>query len=153
MAEDDNTVAQKIKDKRTRVQRVKAVHEKASKDRADAVSNLKAAYLANRDNPVVLDILEKAAKFMAYHEKIAKDGFGARKTGFKLENGQDEFENFYLTAEKRVNELEKAAGIQELLDYIERMRKVDVPPPNPDLQQAVDNAEADAADTPAPAST
>lgn len=138
MSESDS-VAKKIQDKRTRVQAKAAAHEKASKDRAEEISNLKMAYQAGQSSLIVDDVLKKARAFAAYHVKVAQDGVGARKTGYRLENGEDEVENVYFTAEQRVGHLDKAGGIQELIDYIERMSTVKLPEFNPELQQEVDD--------------
>lgn len=151
MSEPDGDVAKKIQAKRTRVQAKAEAHKKATKDRADDIAYVKAAYQAEREGVVVQDVLAKAKAFAAYHTKVAQDGVGARKTGFKLENGQDEVENVYFTNEKRVSELDKAAGLMELVDYIERQIKVNTPQLDPEIQQAADNAAADEADKPQPA--
>lgn len=148
MSEPDGDVAKKIQEKRTRVQAKAAAHQKADKDRADNISNIRAAYQADRDGLIVKDILAKAKAFAAYHTKVAQDGVGARKTGFRLENGQEEVENIYFTNEKRVSELDRAAGLLELVDYIERQIEIKTPQLDPEIQQAADNAAADEADKP-----
>ena len=135
------TDAKTIQANRTRVQKTKALHEQNSRQRASDISDLKAAYQAEKDGPVVTDILAKARVFAAYHQKLAQDGVGARKTGYKLENQTDEVENYFLGSEERLANLDKAAGIQELIDYIERQLKTDLPTPNPTLETAVADAE------------
>lgn len=112
----------------TRAQRAKAIHEEKTKERKADAQATKALYLAKKDDPVLQDILEKSKSFISLHNKIAQDGVGARKTGYKLENGQDEIENIYLTNNQRAGHLDKSSGIQEIVDYIERQ----ITPPLPD---------------------
>lgn len=145
MAE-EKSVARKIQDQRTRVQKKAAIHKKNSQDRASELSGIKAAFQAEKDGIVVQDVLKKARSFAQYHLKIAQDGLGARKTGYKLQDGSDEVENIYLTNDQRAAHLDKASGLQELIDYIERQIKVDLPEPNPEAQQEVDDAKAEEAD-------
>lgn len=116
----EDTTAKTIQDNRTRAQKAKELHEKASKERADAIGQTKALYQAAESAAVLADILSKTKSFIAYHQKLAQDGVGARKTGYKLENGTDEVENYNLSKDDRVRELDKAAGQQELVDFIER---------------------------------
>ncbi len=75
----------------------------------------------------MLDFRAKAEQFIKYHHKIAQDGMGARPTGYKLQSGEQEIENYYLTDSQIAGEMKKAAGIQEMLDYLDRMLE----PPKP----------------------
>lgn len=127
--ENEEKVAKRIKDKKTKIQRAQEVHKRKSKERAENFAHLKAAYQANKDGLVIKDILEKARKFANYHTKLAQDGVGFRNTGAKLTDGSAEQEIYYFTNEKRVSELDKSAGLLELVDYIERQLKVDLPEP------------------------
>lgn len=104
----------------TRAQKAKAIHEKAQAERTAVAKNTKAIYQAEKDNPLLEDILAKANGFIKYHVKIAQDGVGARKTGHLLTNNQPEVENYFLSNSEVAGEMKKAAGIQELVDYIER---------------------------------
>lgn len=113
---EDNKVAKRIQEKRKKIE----LHKRNTEERKKEASNIKAAYLASKDSPVLVDILKKARAFSAYHTKMAKDGVGYRSTGAKLEDGTPEQELFYYTSEKRVSEMDKSAGIDELIDYIER---------------------------------
>jgi hypothetical protein len=113
---------------KTRAQKAKATHEAATKQRKADAESLKALYLAKKDDAVLQDVLEKAKRFISLHNKIAQDGVGARPTGEKYENGMDVVENIYLTNNQRAGHLDKSAGIQELVDYIERQ----ITPPAPD---------------------
>ena len=145
---EDDKVAKRIKDKRTRIEKVKEVHERKSQERSEALALTKAQYLVEEQNPVILDIIGKAKSFAAYHTKMAQDGVGYRNTGHVLKNGMPEQELYFFTSEKRVSELDKAAGILELLDYIERQFKespkqkdnsaVDVEPEQPADDSLVD---------------
>lgn len=104
----------------TRAQKAKALHEKKTKERAADAATMKALYLANSDDPILLDIMAKAKSFIGYHTKLAQDGTGARKTGYKLSDGTPEIENYFFSNDEIASEMKKAAGIQELLDYLER---------------------------------
>lgn len=112
----------------TRAQKAKALHEQKTKERASDQATLKAMYLANPDDPILVDILSKSQQFIDYHVKIAQDGVGARKTGFKLSDGTAEVENYFFTNDEIASEMKKAAGIQELLDYLHRQLKIPTEP-------------------------
>lgn len=101
----------------TRVQKVKAIHEKKEQERKGNHQVLKAEYMKERDSAVVADILAKAKSFAAYHITVGRDGVGANKEG----------EVIYFTNEKRVSEFDRSAGIQEIIDYIERMIALPTP--------------------------
>lgn len=103
-----------------RAQKAKALHEKKTKERLSDAKAVKAVYLAEKDGPLLEDILKKANGFIKYHVKIAQDGVGARKTGHLLVNNQPEVENYFLSNSEVAGEMKKAAGLQELVDYIER---------------------------------
>lgn len=120
---------------KTRAQKAKALHEKNTKLRAADAQALKALYLAKKDDPVIQDILVKTKQFISLHNKIAQDGVGARKTGEKYENGMDVIENIYLTNNQRAGHLDKSAGLQEMVDYIERQITVPEPDTKPKSKQ------------------
>jgi hypothetical protein len=113
------TVKQKQQAKKSKL--TKTTKKNADKQRANDVIDLKLAYGNKQAAPAIKDFMEKIKKFQGYHIKIAQDGVGAKKTGYKLENGQEEVENVYLTSEQRAGHLDKAAGLQEIFDYVERM--------------------------------
>jgi hypothetical protein len=96
-------------------------HEKASKDRADTINKIHVAFLNGNWDIIYPNLIEKITGFQKYHIKIAQDGVGARTTGYKLEDGSPEVENIYLTASQRASHLDKAAGLEEILDYLNRM--------------------------------
>lgn len=104
----------------SRAQKAKAAHTKGTKERAADQATLKALYLQYREDPVLLDLILKCESFIKYHHKIAQDGTGARKTGYKLSDGTPEIENYFFSNDEVAAEMKKASGIQELLDYIIR---------------------------------
>lgn len=118
----------------TRVQKVKAVHDEKMRERKGQLDVLHAEYLKLKDSPVLSDLLEKARSFAAYHTTIARDGVGADGEGNTI----------YLEPHKRVSELDKAAGIQEIIDYIGRM--VDDPAQKSMVQQVIDAEDEESGD-------
>ncbi len=114
----DGSVAKRIKTKREALEKRRELHAKNTKERAKAASDIKAAYMAAANDPVLLDVLAKAKAFCAYHIKVAKDGVGTDIKGALV----------YHSNERRVSELDRAAGIQSLIDYIERQLE-EVPDP------------------------
>lgn len=121
-------MANKVKDANaTRGQKAKALHDEKVKAARNEHEALKAVYLQEKDSPILADIISKAKRFQEYHVKLAQDGMGARKTGHKLVDGSDEVENYFLTDSEIAGNMKKAAGIQEIVDYITRM----VTPPVP----------------------
>lgn len=123
---ENEKVAKRIQEKRKKVE----LHQRNQKARKEEADSLKASYLAVKDDVVLKDILEKGRSFVAYHVKLAQDGTGARRTGYKLEDGTAEVENYFLKPAERVSHLDKSAGILELLDYIERQLVVPAPVPS-----------------------
>lgn len=112
---EDDKVAKRINDKRTSIQKTKELHERNAKVRAEVTSLTRSQYQAERNNPVVLDILAKAKSLVAAKTRVSQDGIGYRTAA-----GAKEPELIYLTSEKRLSELDKAAGMLEIIDYIER---------------------------------
>ena len=106
-------------DETTRRRAVKELHEKRAKERAEEIQALKAQYVQIKDSPALADIVAKAKQFAGYHLKLAKDGVGARKVGTDDKN-QPIMEDYYLTQEQRVAELDQAKGIEQLISYIEQ---------------------------------
>lgn len=103
-----------------RAQKAKAEHEKATKKRADDARRIKVVYLNEKDGDLLTDVLAKAKGFMKYNIKIAQDGVGSRATGDLYENGTAVMETYFLTPAERVSHLDKASGLQQLIDYIDR---------------------------------
>lgn len=100
------------------------VKRKAHKDkaavRASEIDSIKHSYARIKDEPAFLDILAKAKSFAGYHTKMAKDGVGYRDTGQFDEKGKPIQEIVYYDQPKRLSELDKASGIEELEDYVLR---------------------------------
>lgn len=109
----------------TRAQRAKAANKAGTKRRAETSQTLQAAYKAESDGPVLTDLVKNAKQWIQYHHKVAQDGVGSKPSGRINENGQPEFSVVTLTQAERVSHLDKAAGIQEVLDHIDR--KIDPP--------------------------
>lgn len=109
-------------DEQTRRRAVKELHEKKAKERAEEIQSLKAHYAQIKDSPALADIVTKARQFADYHLKLAKDGMGARKVGTD-DRGQPILEDYYLTQEQRVAELDQAKGLEQLIAYVEQKIK------------------------------
>lgn len=122
---ENEKVAKRIQEKRKKVE----LHNRMNKKRKEAADTIKSAYLADKDGLVLSDVLAKARGFVAYHVKLAQDGTGARRTGFKLEDGTAEVENYFLSSSERVTHLDKSAGLLEIIDYIERQLTIPVVEP------------------------
>jgi hypothetical protein len=107
-------------EQKTRIQKVKDEHQKKANERANKQNELKVSYKKIIDEPAFKDILAKAKQFAAYHLTLAKDGVGYQQTGGKDDSGNPLQATVFFSHEKRVTELDKAAGIEELSNYIER---------------------------------
>ena len=68
-------------DEMNRRKQVIEAHNKKRKEREDEARRVKAIYQANKTNPALLDVLEKARRFVDYHNQIARDGVGMRQNG------------------------------------------------------------------------
>ncbi len=123
----DDEVVSRIKTKQERVKN----HQRKALQRKKDNQAIRAMYQNEGNSDLVQHLLAKAREFAAYHITIAKDGVGARKTGYKLEDGSPEVENYFLKQSERVSHLDKAAGIDELIGYIERQMTVEVVAPKP----------------------
>lgn len=107
-------------DTKTRIQKVKEEHQKKANDRANKQNELKISYKKILNEPAFQDILAKGKQFASYHLTLAKDGVGYQQTGAKDDSGNPLQQTVFFSHEKRVTELDKAAGIEELTSYIER---------------------------------
>lgn len=94
-------------------------YKRGNKERADEAERIKAVYKQHKDNPALLDALEKARLFADYHHKIAKDGVGMRQNGIDSK-GNKVLEEYRLTPEERCGELDQAKGIEQLIAYIDQ---------------------------------
>lgn len=106
-------------DQRTRRQIVKEANEKRAKEAARVNETLKAAYAQIADSAALADLLSKGRSLIAYHAKMAEDGVGVRVVG-RNEAGNDITEEYVLTPEQRVSELDQAKGLRQLVAYVER---------------------------------
>lgn len=79
---------------------------------------LKAEYYKIRATEAFVDLMKQLEKFVAYHTKVAKDGVGLEDR--KHEDGSITQEVVRLTPEQRVSEIDKAAGIEEIIGYVSR---------------------------------
>ena len=125
MAEEEAVEAAPVEDKSRRDKKLEA-HEQKVRERTREQELIKHEFAKLKDNPVILDIQKKAKSLADYHTKVAKDGVGFKKNTVATEHGlKEEQEVVYLTHEKRVTELDKAAGLEELLAYLDRMLTVE----------------------------
>lgn len=105
-------------DSRTRAQAKKQLHEQREKERKEKLDQLKAEYAQIKDSLALEDILAKAKQFAGWHLKLAKDGVGSKVVGSN-DSGQPVTEEYYLTQEQRISELDQAKGQEQLIAYIE----------------------------------
>lgn len=108
-------------DPQTRARARKALHEANSKKRAMEIEQQKADFATAKEHPVVLAMIEKARSLSSLHLQMAKDGVGIRATGGRNEHGEQESETVFFTNDKRITELDKSAGLDEWLNWAERM--------------------------------
>lgn len=94
-------------------------YNRGNKEREDEARRVKAIYQANKSNPALLDVLEKARRFVDYHNQIARDGVGMRQNGVDS-NGNRINEEYRLSSEERCSELDQAKGIEQLISYIDQ---------------------------------
>jgi hypothetical protein len=118
MADADKPIPEEDLDPQTRAQARKALHERKQKERQQAAADLKAQYAELAEHPALVDFLEKARSFAAYHNKLAVDGVGARNVGYD-DNGQPILEDYYLTDAQVARELGSTSGLQQLIAYVE----------------------------------
>lgn len=107
-------------DNKSRIEKAKKAHTEANKARAEKLNELRVSYKKIKDTPAFKDILYMLQHLADLHSKMAKDGVGYRDTGQKSITGVSEQELIYFTPEKRVGELDRAAGLEEGVGYIER---------------------------------
>lgn len=88
-------------------------HQRAQKERQSTTELVRASYLQIKDSEAIADLFKKCREFAAYHTQVAKDG-----VGYKMVDDTQEI--VQLTPEKRLSELDKAAGIEEIIGYLER---------------------------------
>lgn len=116
---DEQIQREKVKrDNLTRAQRV-VLHQKSEEKRVKHENELRISYKRIKDEPAFLDILEKGKQFAGYHMKMAKGGVGFRETGQKDSSNNPVQETVFFDQHKRVTELDRAAGIEEIVGYVE----------------------------------
>lgn len=97
--------------------------EQKTKDRVNAEKALKAEYHKIAKSPALLDLLAKVKSFADYHTKVAKDGVGFQES--RDDEGALQQMVIRLEPAQRLTELDKAAGIQEIIDYLDRKITID----------------------------
>jgi hypothetical protein len=105
-------------DAATRRKAAAQLHKQKAEERKRLVEQRKGEYAQIKDSPALADIISKGKEFAAYHLKLAKDGMGARITG-QDENNQPVVEDYFLTSDQRIAELDQAKGIEQYVAYIE----------------------------------
>lgn len=106
-----------VKEK-TEAQRRREAHKQRVISDAGEEKRLKAEYYKVKDTEAFADLMSRLEKFVAYHTKVAKDGVGLEDK--KDDDGNTTQEVVRLTPEQRVSELDKAAGIEEIIGYLTR---------------------------------
>lgn len=105
-------------DEATRRKAAAELHKQKTEERKRLMEQRKAEYAKIKDEPALADIIAKGKEFAAYHLKLAKDGMGARITG-QDERGAPVVEDYFLTSDQRIAELDQAKGIEQYVAYIE----------------------------------
>lgn len=101
-----------------RLERERKTQETAAKEK-----QLKAEYYKIAQTPAFLDLQAKIQSFLDYHIKVAKDAVGfENKTVGRDESNNPITEQVLIrfTSEQRLSDLDKGAGIQEIIDYVDR---------------------------------
>lgn len=111
--------SQPVDTRTNRQKRIEAQREK-QRQRTGEIKALNALYNQSKDDPVILDILKTARELGAYHRTIAEDGVANEATGRVDKDGIAEMQMLRLNDRQRMGHLDKAAGIQEMLNYIDR---------------------------------
>lgn len=97
---------------------------KKHQDRAETVKSahkaLSAQYLQIKSTEAMQDLYTKMVGFHDYHLKLAQDGVGYESTGQSDKDGEVIMRTIRLTPEERTGHLDKASGIQEIIDYLDR---------------------------------
>ena len=94
------------------------LQKEKAEERKRLVEQRRANYAKIKDEPALADIIAKGKEFAAYHLKLAKDGMGARVTG-QDDRGNPIVEDYFLTSDQRIAELDQAKGIEQYVGYIE----------------------------------
>lgn len=121
-----------------RLQVKKAAHKARVAEATADIESIRHSYARIKDEPAFQDILAKAKSFAGYHTKMAKDGVGYRDTGQFDEKGKPIQEIVYYDQPKRLSELDKASGIEELEAYVLRQL---TPTAAAAVEEIIDDAE------------
>lgn len=140
-----DTIKEGDLDPQTRARAKKALHEANAKKREIEIQQQKADFAQAAENPVVQAMIAKARSLSDLHLQMAKDGVGMRQTGQRDEHGQPVTENIFFTKDKRMTELDKSAGLDEWINWAERMLGIQAAPvfvgaPKPTGDATVDDA-------------
>jgi hypothetical protein len=101
----------------------KIAREEAQTARVNEERRIDAEYYKLKDSEALLNLVAKAESFIQYHTKLAKDGVGYERQATGTDpDGNAIFGEVlvHFDAERRLRELDKAVGQQELLDYLTR---------------------------------
>lgn len=102
----------------------KVIHDRAAKEREFAVKQIRAMFQSPTHAELLQHILQKAKGLADYHTRIAQDGIGVTK------ESDDRVVTYTLKPSERVSYLDKASGIMEIVDYINR--QIHAPAPEPE---------------------
>lgn len=101
-----------------RIEQKRENYEKGTRERQEAAQALKIEYKKVKDSPAIKHLLVKMRQFADWHTKVAKDGVGfvdkKDESGLVIDQ-----EVTFLAPEKRLQELDRAAGIEEIITYLE----------------------------------
>ena len=106
-------------DEATRRRAAAKLHKERAEERKRQGEQRRAEYAKIKDEPALADIIAKGKEFAAYHLKLAKDGMGARVNG-QDDKGNPIVEDYFLTSDQRIAELDQAKGIEQYVAYIEK---------------------------------
>jgi len=121
MSDTENKISSET-DRQARRLLAKELHDKNTQERLRERDALRAHYTQIKDSPAFQDILSMAHKFVDFHIRLAKDGVGTRKIGVN-NNGNPILEDYVLSHQERVAELDQVKGIEQLIAYIENKIK------------------------------
>lgn len=90
------------------------------------------SYKKLQKDPAFLDLMKNVNDFIKYHQKLAQDGIGYT---IKSVDGKTVQEEKHFTPSERTGHLDKAAGIQEIIDFVGRkFQKLEPPKPVEDVE-------------------
>lgn len=105
---------------KTKLEKVAARKEEAKKAQGRSLV-LKEEYKKLETNPAFIDLLAKVDSFAAYHTKLAKDRTGIENHDEVVGEKVVTVQNIVKLSEgERLAELDRAAGIEEIKDYVAR---------------------------------